>query len=113
LCPYATLFRSLRIALERQPLLVSEIFAVSLFHLAEQRVDPGLRVSRGRDVGRVEVEVEADRAAVLGAEARKLAQHRQRHRSSHRRPVPTMTAAIVCIRSPAAQGTPGAAPPLP
>src|SRR4051812_9072986 len=49
----------------------------------EQRVDARLDVARVDRVLRVEVEIEADRTALCGAEARKLAEYVESHRRRH------------------------------
>ena len=77
----------LEVGLQPGANLVGEIGprrAVRLRRLVEQRVHPRRRVTRSRDAARVEIEIEADRAPVLGPERRKLAQtvetdHRCRH----------------------------------
>ena len=77
----------LEVGLQPAAHLVREIGprrAVRLRREVEQRVHARRRVAGRRDAARIEVEVEADRAAVLGPERRQLAQtveadHRCRH----------------------------------
>ena len=85
--PSKNCFEPLEVGLQSAANLVGQVGprrAVRLRRQVEQRMDPRRRVAGGRDAARIEVEVEADRAAVLGPEGRKLAQtveadHRCRH----------------------------------
>ena len=97
----------LEVGLEAHALLVGQVGPVGPVGRVEHGVHAGLRVARGRDIGRVEVQVEADRAALLGPKARELPEERPSHRSSHTPPLPTIDASILSIGSasgPSGQG---------
>ena len=89
---------ALPVRFQRAPLLVREVLALRLRRGSEERVHPSLRIACGRNVAWVEVHVETGGAAVLGAEARKLPQKGPGHRASHTPPLPTINAAILCMR---------------
>ena len=84
------LLEPLEVGLQPAAHLVGEVGprrAVRLRRQVEQRMDPRRRVAGGRDAAWIEVEVEADRAAVLGPEGRQLAQTVEAdHRCRHTRP---------------------------
>ena len=92
----------LEVRLERAALLVGEVLSVDLLGSAQQCAHPRLRVTGGRHLRRVEIQVQARGAPVLGAEAGELPQCGPRHRVGHRLPLPTMDATIVCMRLPSA-----------
>jgi hypothetical protein len=81
------LIEPLEVCLQPAPDLVGEVGsrrAMRLRRGIEQRMHTRRRVAGGRNAARIEVEVQADRAAVLGPKGRKLAQsveahHRCRH----------------------------------
>src|SRR5205823_4299797 len=79
-------------------LLVREVATVRRLRandLVEERIYAAVdRARRRRDAG-IEVEVETDRAAVLGPEGRQIAQSLPRHGRSHRLPSPCRKAAIL------------------
>ena len=89
---------ALPVRLQRGALLVREVLAIRLGNGGQEGVHPGLRVARSRDVGGIEVQVETGRTTVLRTEARQLPQERPRHHPSHRPPLPTINAAILCMR---------------
>src|ERR1043166_3603577 len=66
------------------------------FALVDQRVHSNGRITGGRRDARVEIDVDADRAAVLRAEPRHLAAPVPAHRCSRQR-LPYRKAAIVCL----------------
>ncbi len=65
---------ALEVCLQRAALLVCQILAVDLLRAAQQRVHPRVHVACRRNLGGVEVQIEARRAPLLRAEARKLSQ---------------------------------------
>src|SRR4051812_8027487 len=84
---------ALEVGLERGALLVRQVLAVDLLGAAQECVDPSLRVARRRDLRRVEVEIQARRAAVRPPEAGGLPQRRPR--SPIRQRLPRTIAATV------------------
>src|SRR5437773_12114978 len=64
--------------------------------LVDQRVHSTGRVTGGRGDARVEIDVDADRAAFLRAEPRQFAEPIPAHRCSHLR-LPYRKAAILCV----------------
>ena len=87
----------LEVGLQGGALLVGEVGPVGLVRGVQHRVHPCLGVAGCRDLGRVEVQAEADRAALLRPESGQLPQERPCHHSSHRPPLRTMRARILCI----------------
>src|SRR5262245_45798371 len=91
------------IVLEADPLIVRQPAVVRLrvaLALGEQCVDPRGRVARCRSGLRVEVEVEADRATLLRAELRELAEPVPAHGLGHVQSFPIGAAILrVCLRS--------------
>ena len=85
------------VGLEGGPLLVGQVGPVGLVGGVQHGVHPSLGVTGGRDLGRIQVQAEADRAALLRPEAGQLPQERPCHHSSHRPPLRTMRARILCI----------------
>ena len=72
---------------ERFPLLVRQLMGGLRpnLPLVHQGVDPAGRVTGGRRDARIEIDVDADRAPLLGAEARQLAEPVPTHRCGHLR----------------------------
>jgi hypothetical protein len=97
----------LEVRLQGGALLVGEVGPVGLVSRVQHRVHPRLGVSGGGDIGWVEVQAKADRAALLRPESGQLPQERPRHHSSHRRPLRTMRARILCIERPPRPPDPG------
>ncbi len=97
----------LEVRLQGGALLVCEVGPVRLVRRVQQRVHPRLGVTGGRDLGRIEVQAEADRATLLRPEPGQLAQERPCHHSSHRPPLRTMRARILCIEARPGRPTPG------
>ena len=64
----------LEVGLQGRALLVGQVGPVGLVRRVQHGVHPGLDVTGGRDVGRIEVEAEADRTALLRPEAGQLTQ---------------------------------------
>ena len=87
----------LEVGLEGGALLVGQVGPVGLVGRVQHGVHPGLGVTGGRNVGRIEVQTEADCTALLRPEAGQLTQERPCHHSSHRPPLRTMRARILCI----------------
>src|SRR5436190_3442128 len=91
---------ALEVRLQPEAPLVREIGPVDLLGLVQDGIHSRLRVPRRRHLRRIQVQVEADGTAVLGAERRELAQSWPGHGSRHRPPVGYHDGAILCLGSP-------------
>src|SRR5919201_628177 len=87
---------SAEVVRQRRARVMPQLRAIRLLRLREQRVHTGLRVARRRHRRRIEVEVEANRASLAGAESGELPQAYPRHGPGHRPPVRTINVPILC-----------------
>ena len=83
---------SVEVRLQPDTRVVRQLGPVGLLGLGEHGVHPRLCVAGRRHLRGIEVQIEADRASLVGAEGSELPQLRPRHRSGHRPPVGTTRA---------------------
>src|SRR5919201_5316545 len=88
---------ALEVALQARASIVREVRPLRLLRRREQRVHSRLRVAGRRHLRWIEVDVDADRAAVLGAEPRELAELYPGHRTGHSRRFLYHGAPILCV----------------